>query len=83
MGADPNLPWLEQAKQHLREAAGDNPRLPQDLIWAIDAIIRHLEGEKLPEPSQCGRRSTATSYTCTRPLGHDGRHGYAGVFWND
>lgn len=42
MGADPNLPWLEQAKQHLYEAS---PRLPQDLIWAIDAIIRHIEGD--------------------------------------
>jgi hypothetical protein len=44
MGADPNASHIEQAKQHLREATSLPVSWPQSLVWAIDELIRHVEG---------------------------------------
>lgn len=56
--SDPNLPHLEQAKQHIRDAMGDYPaeaapRWAFHLAWAIDDIIRHIEEAAGPPKPDC------------------------------
>ncbi|WP_162529513.1 hypothetical protein, partial [Mycolicibacterium sp. CBMA 360] len=56
---------------------------------AIGVIEDYEAGGPLPEfgTAQCASSwqapASRQAYICTRPTGHGGRHGYAGMFWTD
>lgn len=46
-----------------------------------DHEFRWNDAEAYDAVCQSGYTSGAGNYSCTRPIGHVGRHGQAGVFW--
>lgn len=78
---------------HKRHGVGDPARQwvtmeVGDLVAIItgqhpDAILDRpvISKPKVPEP-YCANSHHNSGFLCTRPIGHEGQHGYAGVYWS-
>ncbi|QPG69122.1 hypothetical protein [Mycolicibacterium mucogenicum] len=77
--------WL-QRKAGDRQCAAPSPQ-PLDTTGEAGAVPP-VPAPASPRSSECASRWASRvdgrrTYGCTRPAGHDGKHGYAGIRWAD
>lgn len=56
----------------------DNKLLP-----GMELLVKDYEAQAPALLRYCGHVSAQLDYACTKPIGHEDRHGYAGLFWTD